>query len=152
MPQAPKPLCFILFWSWVNSLFPSLVLWGKKNWPPSMKVSKWQIFGNKRGLAGAKMPMMKVHGAKALNELELLSYSPFEEIPFPALNKRFCDLPHSHSAMSSSSHAQQLRLPLTTATRSHIHILTYDRAYKTIRKPLSWNRSCIQSSKKLSKI
>ena len=77
------------------------------------------------------MPMMKVHGAKALNELELLSYSPFEEIPFPALNKRFCDLPHSHSAMSSSSHAQQLRLPLTTATRSHIHIRTDIGACKT---------------------
>ena len=78
---------------------------------------------------------MKVHGAKALNELKLLSYSPFEEISFLALDKRFCDLPHSHSVMSSSSHAQQLRLPLHVLRQygyKEPHTHTDIRASKTI--------------------
>ena len=38
MPQALKTLCLIQFWSWKNSLFPLLALWGNKKWLPSMKV------------------------------------------------------------------------------------------------------------------
>ena len=49
MPQALKPLCLIQFWSWKNSLFPLLALWGNKNWLPSMKVKKLQTFENKMG-------------------------------------------------------------------------------------------------------
>ena len=30
------------FWSWVNSTFSPLALWGNKNWPPSMKRKKWK--------------------------------------------------------------------------------------------------------------
>ena len=50
MPQALETLCLIQFWSWKNSLFPLLALWGNKNWPPSMKVKKLQKYQNKSGL------------------------------------------------------------------------------------------------------
>ena len=40
MPQALKPLCLIQFWSWKNSLFPLLALWGNKNWPPQYEGEK----------------------------------------------------------------------------------------------------------------
>ena len=32
MPQALKTLCLIQFWSWKNSLFPLLALWGNRKW------------------------------------------------------------------------------------------------------------------------
>ena len=48
MALALNPLCLIQFWSWVNSPFPFLALWGKKNWPPNMKVK------NKMGCRGCK--------------------------------------------------------------------------------------------------
>ena len=41
-------LYLIHFWSWENSPFPLLVLWGNKNWPLSMKVKKLEIFFNKK--------------------------------------------------------------------------------------------------------
>ena len=52
--QALSTLCLIHFWGWKISLFQLLALWGNKNWPPSMKVKKLEIFQNKRGLKGCK--------------------------------------------------------------------------------------------------
>ena len=54
MPQAPKPLCPIQFWGWMNALFLLLALWGNKNWPASMKEEKLEKFDNKSGLKGCK--------------------------------------------------------------------------------------------------
>ena len=47
LPQALKTFCLIQFWGWKNSLFPLLVLWGNRNWPPSMKVKKLETFWDK---------------------------------------------------------------------------------------------------------
>ena len=38
--EEEQALCLVHFWSWVNSLFSLLALWGNKNWPPSMKVKQ----------------------------------------------------------------------------------------------------------------
>ena len=54
MALALKTHCLILFWSWENSLFPLLALWGNKNWPPTMNVKKMENFHNKMGLKGCK--------------------------------------------------------------------------------------------------
>ena len=52
MPQALETLCLIQFWSWENSPFPLLALWGNKKWLPSMKVKKLlKILIKKRLLA-----------------------------------------------------------------------------------------------------
>ena len=40
MARALKLLCLIQFWGWKNPLFPLLVIWGNKNWPPSMKIEQ----------------------------------------------------------------------------------------------------------------
>ena len=47
MLQALKALFLIHVWGWMNSLFTLLALWGNKNWPPSMKVKKWENFLDK---------------------------------------------------------------------------------------------------------
>ena len=73
MPQALNTLCLIHFWGWKNSLFPLLALWGNKNWPPSMKVKKMEIFQNKRGLKGCIWPSLNVPGTE-----NPLSHSVFE--------------------------------------------------------------------------
>ena len=62
MPQALKILSLIQFWSWKNSLFPLLALWGSKKWLPSMKVEKMEKFGNKSGLLGCKWSSMNAQG------------------------------------------------------------------------------------------
>ena len=54
MSQALKTLCLIQFWSWNNSPFPLLALWGNKNWPPSMKKKIMKIFWHKKGSIGCK--------------------------------------------------------------------------------------------------
>ena len=41
---ALKTHSLILFWSWENPFFPLLVLWGNKNWLPSMKVKKLENY------------------------------------------------------------------------------------------------------------
>ena len=43
--QALKTLCYIHFWSWENSLFPLLALWGNKIWPPS--TDSWTLLDTK---------------------------------------------------------------------------------------------------------
>ena len=62
MPQALKPLCLIHFWSWVNSLFRLLALWGNKNGLPSMKVPKLKIYENKSDSTGCKWPRLNATG------------------------------------------------------------------------------------------
>ena len=71
MPQALKPFCFIQFWSWKNSLFPLLALWGNKNWPPSMKVKKMENFQNKRGLKGCNWSSLNAPGTETLYLIHL---------------------------------------------------------------------------------
>ena len=81
IPQALKPICLIQFWSWVNSLFPLLALWGNKNWPPSMKVQKMQIFLNKMGWKGCKWSSLNAPGTETP-----LSHSVLELEEFPFLH------------------------------------------------------------------
>ena len=50
MPQAPKPLSLILFWSCENSLFQLLALWGNKNWPPQYEGEKVRTISEQKGL------------------------------------------------------------------------------------------------------
>ena len=64
MPQAPKTLCLIQFWSWENSLFSLLALWGNRNWPPSMKVKKLEILHQKNGLKGCKWSSLRGPGTE----------------------------------------------------------------------------------------
>ena len=54
MALALNPLSLIQFWSWKNSLFSQLALWGNKKWPPSMKVKKLKIFWDKMSSKGCK--------------------------------------------------------------------------------------------------
>ena len=75
-----KTLCLIHFWGWRNSLFPLLALWGNKNWPPSMKVKKLEIFQNKRGLKGCKWSSLNAPGTENTQSHSLLG---LEEYPFP---------------------------------------------------------------------
>ena len=65
MPQALKTLCLIHFWSWMNSLFPLLALWGNKNWPPSMKLEKLKKYGKKSGLMGCKWSNLNAPGTES---------------------------------------------------------------------------------------
>ena len=57
-------------------------LWGNKNWPPSMKVKKLEIFCNKRGLKGCKWSSLNVPGTE-----NPLSHPLFglDEFPFPII-------------------------------------------------------------------
>ena len=61
MPQALKTLCLILFLVWKNSLCWLLVLWGNKNWPPSMKVKKLEIFFGLNWLDRLQMVQFECH-------------------------------------------------------------------------------------------
>ena len=80
MQQALKPLCLIQFWSWVNSLFPLLALWGNKNWPPSMKVKKLEKFWNKSGLMDCKWSSLNAPGTTIRVWHPILELGEF---PFP---------------------------------------------------------------------
>ena len=66
MPQALKSTCLIQFWSWVNSTFPLLALWGNKKWLPSMKVKKLKNFQNKIGWTGCILSSLNTRGPEAL--------------------------------------------------------------------------------------
>ena len=75
---------FILLWSWKNSPFPLMALWGNKKWLPSMKVKKLEKFGNKSGLTGCKWPSLNAkctespltHPFLELGEFPFLHISP----------------------------------------------------------------------------
>ena len=47
--KALKSTCMIHFWSWNNSFYLLLALWGNKNGLPSMKIKKVENFENKIG-------------------------------------------------------------------------------------------------------
>ena len=79
MPQALKTLSLIQFWGWVNSLFPLLALWGNKNWPPSMKVKKLEIFQDKSGSTGCKGSSLNAPATKNPLSHPILR---LEEFPF----------------------------------------------------------------------
>ena len=59
-----------------------LAFWGNKNWPPSMKVKKLEIFCNKRGLEGYKWSSLNVPGTENPLSHPLLG---LEEFPFPII-------------------------------------------------------------------
>ena len=80
MLLALKSICLIQFWSWVNSPYPLLALWGNKNWPPSIKVKKMGNFQNKRGLMGGKWSSLNAPGTENPLSHSLLR---LEEFPFP---------------------------------------------------------------------
>ena len=79
MPQALKTQCLIQFWSWGNSLFWSLALWGNKNWPPSLKVKKFEKYQNKRGSTCCKWPNLNTPGTQTPQ------YHPIPELTKPNL-------------------------------------------------------------------
>ena len=84
MPQALKTLYLIHFLGWKNSLFPLLALWGNKNWPPSMKVKKLEIFECKRVLMGCRLSSLNApepenppsHPLFGLEEFPFLTIGP----------------------------------------------------------------------------
>ena len=61
---ALETLYLIQFWSWVNSLFSLLALWGNKNGLPSMKVKKVKKYQNKMGRMGCKWSSLNVPGTE----------------------------------------------------------------------------------------
>ena len=79
---ALKTRCLILFWSWENSLFPLLALWGNKNWLPSMKVKKLENYKNERGSTGCKWSSLNGPGIE--NQLSH-PFLEFGEFPFPII-------------------------------------------------------------------
>ena len=66
----------------MNPPFPSLALWGNKNWPPSMKVKKMENFWNKRGLKGYEWSCLNAPGTE--NPLSHLVLR-LEEFHFPII-------------------------------------------------------------------
>ena len=82
MPQALKTLCLIQFWSWMNSPFPLLALWGNKNWPPSMKVKKMENFQDKKGWMGCKWSSLNAPSTENPLSHSLLELGDF---PFPII-------------------------------------------------------------------
>ena len=80
MVLALKPLRLIQFESWVISIFPVLALWGNKNWPPSMKVKKLEIFWVKMGLVDSKWSSLNAQGTEIP-----LSHPIFKLDEFPFL-------------------------------------------------------------------
>ena len=73
-------LCHCHLRGWMNSLFPLLALWGNKNWPPSMKVKKMEIFPDKIALMGGKWSSLNAPGTE-----NPLSHSVLELEEFPFL-------------------------------------------------------------------
>ena len=82
MAQALKTHCLIQFWSWVNSLFPLLALWGNKNWPPSMKVKKFENYQKVRGAKGCKWSSLDAPGTQNPQSHPIPELGEF---PFPII-------------------------------------------------------------------
>ena len=80
--KAPNPLCLIQFWSYKNSLFSILALWGNKNWPPGMKVKKMVNFQNKRGLKGSRWSSLNAPSTGNPLSHPILK---LHEFPFPII-------------------------------------------------------------------
>ena len=60
----------------------SLVHWGNKNWPPSMKVEKLKIFWDKRGSKGCKWSSLNAPGTQSPLSHPILKLDDF---PFPII-------------------------------------------------------------------
>ena len=84
MPQALISLCLIEFGSWMNSLFFILVLWGNKNWPPSMKMKKMETFHIKCGLMGCPRSSLNTPGTGNTQHHPILKLGEF---PFPIITR-----------------------------------------------------------------
>ena len=82
MPQALRDLCLIHFWSWENSPFPLLALWGNKNGIPGMNVKKLEKFEDKNGSMGYKWPGLNAPGIKIHLSHSFLGLGEF---PFPII-------------------------------------------------------------------
>ena len=82
MPQALKTHSVIDFWGCENSHFPLLVLWGNKNWLPSMKVKNLENFRNKSGLNKCKWSSLNAPGTETPLSHPILKLA---EIPFPII-------------------------------------------------------------------
>ena len=79
-PQTP---CLFLFWNWENSPFSILGLWGKKNWPPSIKVNQIENSQNKMGLKGCKWSSLKAPGTQTPLSHSLLELG---KLPFLSIS------------------------------------------------------------------
>ena len=82
VPQALKPLCLIQFWGLRNSIFSILALWGNKNWPPSMKVTRLKISTTKEVQRDANGPVWM---PQALETLCLIHFLGWKNSLFPLL-------------------------------------------------------------------
>ena len=60
-----------------------LALWGNKNWLPSRKVKKWEIFQNKMGLMGCKWSSLNAPGTETPQSHPYLELGEF---PFPIIS------------------------------------------------------------------
>ena len=79
MPQAHNTLFLIHFWSWEKSLSSLLVLWGNKNWPPSIKMKEMENSKNKMQLMGYKWPSLNAQG---IQDPTCHSFLEFGDFPF----------------------------------------------------------------------
>ena len=81
VPGTGNPLSHSL-WGLKEFPFNIILLWGNKNWPPSMNVKKMENFQNKRGLKGCKWSSLKAPGTENPLSHPLLG---LEEFPFPII-------------------------------------------------------------------
>ena len=72
------PVCLVLPGYYISIL----ALWGNKNWPPSMKVKKFENFQNKSGSKGCKWSSLDVPGTQTPLSHPILK---FGEFPFPII-------------------------------------------------------------------
>ena len=93
-----------------SSLFPLLALWGNKNWPPSIKVKKFEIFRNKRGSTCCKCPNLNTPGTQTPQ------YHPIPELTKPNLTPQQSRLPlhfdSFHPLLSATAHTTAIFSPL----------------------------------------
>ena len=63
--------------------FPLLALWGNKNWPPSIKVKKLEIYRKVRGAKGCKWSILDAPGTQNPLSHPILELGEF---PFPIIS------------------------------------------------------------------
>ena len=66
----------------MNFSLQLLALWGNKNWPPSMKVKKLEIFQKVRGAKGCKWSSLDASGTQTPLSHPFLE---LDELPFPII-------------------------------------------------------------------
>ena len=83
-PGTQTPFCrSILELDELNSLFSQLVLWGNKNWAPSMKVKETENLPYKMGSKGSKWPSLNAPGTQTPLSPPILE---LDEFPFPTIS------------------------------------------------------------------